>query len=145
MKHPLDTFIVLTKRPQRALEFYKWWDYQSGAELEKPLDNVWFGVTAENQATANERIPLLLHVPAAVRWVSVEPMLMAIDVNTYLYAGINWVVCGAETGPHKRIMQFAWPRSLRDQCKRASVPFFFKKDSYGNHALDDVVYEEYPQ
>ena len=78
------TFQVLTKRPQRMLEFLLDYWMQSEHHSGVVLPNVWLGITAENQATADERIPLLLQTPAAVRFVSCEPLLGAIDVEKYL-------------------------------------------------------------
>lgn len=121
-----------------------------------PLPNVWVGVTAGTQQSANERIPLLLETPAAVRWASVEPMLEPIrltglpglpsddeDVHIDALKGesvlgprseegipcarLDLVVCGGESGPKSRPMHPAWPKSLRDQCDEAGVPFFFKQ------------------
>ena len=108
-----------------------------------PLPNVWLGVTAENQHTADERIPLLLHTPAAVRFVSCEPMLGSVNLMTITIpdgdghgidltrigeaSGIGWVICGGETGPGARYMHPDWARRLRDECQAASVPFFFKQ------------------
>jgi protein gp37 len=96
------------------------------------LPNVWLGVSVEDQKTADERIPLLLQTPAAVRWVSYEPALGPVDFAN-LRAGIeaigplDWIVCGGESGPGARPMHPAWARRVRDQCQAASVPFFFKQ------------------
>lgn len=112
------------------------------------LRNVWLGVSAEDQRRADERIPHLLATPAAVRWVSAEPLLGPIDMlrtprpgNTWDWltgerenaggrdhtACIDWIVAGGESGPGARPMHPDWARSLRDQCKAAGVPFFFKQ------------------
>jgi len=149
------TFMVLTKRPHRMKEFLErlgWYIHdRDGYPMEAVLDeggkytlkNVWLGVTAENQKAADERIPILLEIPATVRFVSVEPMLGPVDLSYYLPRkpmkdcsdemlpyynahGFNWVVCGGETGPGARPMHPDWVRSLRDQCTTAGVPFFFK-------------------
>jgi len=116
--------------------------------------NIWLGVTAENQQRADERIPILLQIPAAVRFVSVEPMLGPVDIYRWLRCHIcsnngsyynpndeveecpicssedpsllDWVICGGETGPGARPVHPDWVRSLRDQCQDAGVPFFFK-------------------
>jgi protein gp37 len=116
-----------------------------------PLPNVWLGVSVEDQVRADERIPLLLDTPAAKRFISAEPLLGPIDLGhlrasaaTYnalagLYQDIDatvectaldWVIVGGESGPHARPMHPDWARSLRDQCRAAGVPFFFKQ--YGN-------------
>lgn len=111
-----------------------------------PLPNVWLGVSAEDQARADERIPHLLATPAAVRWVSAEPLLGPMDlmkkkwrdcyIEEYggpgselvpLIRGIDWIVAGGESGPGARPMHPDWARSLRDQCAWAGVPLFFKQ------------------
>ena len=90
-----------------------------------PLPNVWIAVTAEDQQRANERVPLLLQIPAAVRFVSVEPMLETVDLSSWLPC-LDWVICGCETGPQARPMEADWVRDLRDECTAAGVPFFLK-------------------
>ena len=105
-----------------------------------PLPNVWLGVSIEDQATADQRIRLLLQTPAALRWVSLEPQLEAVDLHRWLgswsidqnqephwVSGIDWVVQGGESGPKARSFDLAWARSVRDQCKDAGVPWFFKQ------------------
>jgi protein gp37 len=100
-----------------------------------PLPNVQHGVTAENQQYADERIPWLLKTPAAVRFLSCEPLLGPIDAELYLGLAdtvtatpyIDWIIAGGESGQQARPMHPAWARGLRDQCKDASVPFFFKQ------------------
>lgn len=144
---PRVIFLVLTKRPREIQPFMRW----RGPRQWWP-SNVWLGVTAENQACADERVPLLLQVPAAVRFVSVEPMLGRIDVMKYLLYpwtsirgdALDWVICGAETGPGKRPMDLDWARRLRDQCAAAGVPYFFKKDSQGQTTLDGREHREFP-
>lgn len=133
------TFQVLTKRPERMLE----WISRSAYLCNDPLPNVWIGVSVEDQASADERIPLLLQTPAAVRWISAEPLLGAVDVSRFLefYSGpgdafrLDWVVAGGESGPHARPMHPDWVRSLRDQCKAASAQFMFKQ--WGEWVPDD--------
>jgi protein gp37 len=138
--------------------YYDWVGKGSmDAVIPWPLPNVWLGVTAENQARADERIPILLQTPAVVRGVSVEPMLGPVDLTavqldkyTHMnvlegcgvttrpgYMGqslpnchcerIDWVICGGETGPGARPMHPDWVRLLRDQCQAAGVPFLFKQ------------------
>jgi protein gp37 len=101
-----------------------------------PLYHVWLGISCEDQATADERIPLLLQTPAAVRWVSAEPLLGPIDLRYSAFngadslgsmEGIHWVVVGGESGPKARPMHPDWARSLLHQCTVARVPFFFKQ------------------
>lgn len=143
------TFMLLTKRPQRMKEYFKSID-----NMQNSFENVWLGVTAENQKCADERIPILLQIPAAVRFVSVEPMLNVIDIRQWIdpYRGldytyrnciknhlisidqaealkvptIDWVIAGPETGPGKRECKPEWIRDLYEQCKAAGVPFFDK-------------------
>jgi len=161
------TFLVLTKRPERMRRWFT--TTASGAKREVlvwetagrperwpgwPLPNVWIGVSVENQQAADERIPILLATPAALRFVSCEPCLGPIDLSRYLGAGepgeigngrlhnspsecptwydwcncvIDWVIVGGESGPGARPMHPDWVRSLRDQCREAGVPFFFKQ------------------
>lgn len=106
-----------------------------------PLPNVWLGVSVEDQRAAAERVPELLATPAAVRWISAEPLLGSVDLcreyatkdehGTYLndamITGLDWIVCGGESGPNARPMHPDWARSLRDQSAAAGKPFFFKQ------------------
>jgi protein gp37 len=146
---PKHTFIVLTKRPGRALAYFERIgeghssgtkftfgasseDYLLSNEDEErlreplswPLKNLWIGVTAENQQRANERIPILLEIPAAIRFVSVEPMLGPIELGDW---GLDWLICGGETGPHARELSPIWAIDLSEQCHEAGIPFFFKQ------------------
>lgn len=128
------TYQVLTKRPARMLEFMRW----IGRATEWPLPNVWLGVSVEDQRRADERIPLLLECPAAVRFLSVEPMLEAIDLRRWTNdehgrrhigapAGIGWVIVGGESGPGARPCSLGWIRSVVEQCGAAGVPVFVKQ------------------
>lgn len=94
-----------------------------------PLPNVWLGVSVENQQWADIRIPALLDTPAAVRFLSCEPLLGPVDLGGYTLPGtpLGWVICGGESGPGARPMHPDWARSLRDQCVAAGVPFLFKQ------------------
>lgn len=114
-----------------------------------PLPNVWLGTSVEDQATADARIPDLLNCPAVVRFLSCEPLLGPIVIDDAprpfrgfmqmlrqagvllndppQNEGINWVIVGGESGEHARPMHPDWAKSLRDQCKDAGVPFFFKQ------------------
>ncbi len=148
---PQHTYQILTKRPERMLEFFNW---QVG---EYNLPNVWLGTSVENQEQANKRIPYLLQCPAAVRFLSCEPLVGAVDLNRIVfdrYSGtgllncldgierdhldgilgetgrIHWVIAGGESGPKAQPMHPDWVRTLRDQCQKAGVPFFFKQ--WGN-------------
>lgn len=119
----IHTFLILTKRPENMKQYCRIYMQE---EVLLP-DNLWLGVSVEDQKTANERIPILLQVQAAVRWVSVEPMLEEIYLMSYL-DNIDWVVCGAETGAKARPFSVIWARYLRDQCTfyMDKTPFFFK-------------------
>ena len=92
-----------------------------------PLPNVWLGVSVEDQRRANERVDILRGTPAAVRWVSAEPMLGPIIFRPEQLRSLDWVVAGGESGPNARPMHPDWARSLRDQCAAAGVPFLFKQ------------------
>lgn len=140
------TYLLLTKRPKRMAEFLKWFvgpEWRGAWPNEYP--HLWLGVTAENQARADERIPTLLQIPAAVRFVSIEPCLSDINLGPYLWDyydqgsrrplnKLHQVICGGETGPGARPMHPGWVRSLRDQCRAAGTPFFFK--SWGDWIND---------
>lgn len=103
----------------------------SGAEWRPPwpLPNVWLGVSVEDQKRADERIPRLLATPAAVRWISAEPLLelIRLDPQWLTSPGLDWIVVGGESGHNARPMHPAWARSLRDQAVEAGVPFFYKQ------------------
>ncbi len=146
------TFLILTKRPERMKEFvldYFAWESPDGDEGVEVSKNIWLGITAENQEQADKRIPVLLQIPAAVRFVSLEPLLGPIvlrkkaaneqeiiqatlmglldDYTRPVETGIDWVICGGESGPKARPLHPTWVQSLRDQCQAAEVPFFFKQ------------------
>lgn len=100
------------------------------ARIKWPLPNCWKGVSVEDQRRADERIPLLLDTPAAVRWLSCEPLLGPVDVGWWLPkspTGIDWVVCGGESGPGARPMELRWVYDIVSQCQAASVPVFVKQ------------------
>lgn len=108
----------------------------NGSRPRWPLPNVWLGVSVEDQQRADERIPILLDTPAAVRWISAEPLLGPVRMPGMYPVGedgiidtpaLDWVVAGGESGPGARPMHPDWVRSLRDQCAAAGVPFLFKQ------------------
>ena len=162
------TFMVLTKRPENMLKFYG--SYISKSDVDGipevwPLPNVWVGVSIENQEAANTRIKPLSCIPAPVRFVSCEPMIGRIDlariegeekineiglkyretINAF-DAGINWVICGGETGPEARPLYPAWVVYLRDQCVDNNVPFFFKKwGKSRTRTINGKMWEQYPK
>lgn len=119
-----------------------------------PLPNLWLGVSAEDQQRADERIPPLLQTPAAVRFVSAEPLLGPLDIRPYLpnqiwndlpswkQPELDWVIGGGGSGPKARPMHPDWARSIRDQCQESGVPYFFKQ--WGHWAPVCEVYCDDP-
>ena len=93
------------------------------------LLGVWLGVSVEDQRRADERMPLLLRTPAALRFASVEPMLGPVDLRPWLSDGrrLDWVIVGGESGPGARPCKLSWIREIVDQCARAGVPVFVKQ------------------
>lgn len=152
---PRHTFQMLTKRPERAQAYLINHPHnhiqirrqiagraphalrsQGDAGRMVPLPNVWLGTSIEDQATADARIPHLLATPAAVRFVSAEPLLGPVDLTRWsgiegdggtMGFGLDLVIVGGESGPGARPMHPDWARSLRDQCQAAGVAFFFKQ------------------
>lgn len=135
---PQHTFIVLTKRPHRMLEFCQKYGLMPGplgftGSGETWPDNVWAMVTAENQASADERIPLLLQIPAKIKGISIEPMLGPIDLTSkydeysFLIDHLDWVIMGAESGHNARLMKLEWAKDILTQCQWARVPLFYKQ------------------
>lgn len=147
------TFQILTKRPDRMRDiltsdgFPEFIGSLCGVEPLMPMPHVWLGTTVENQYWADERIPILRETPAAVRFVSVEPILGPVYLDSHQggtgheAADLDWCICGGESGPGARPADPAWFRSLRDQCAVAEVPFFLK-DKPGT--IDGVAYREFP-
>lgn len=154
---PEHIFIILTKRPERAAEFLATYRDRSlilisvnGKKITWPFSNLWVGASTENQEQFNKRVPLLLKVPAAKRFVSIEPMLGPIDFYDPIINGehyhtlkgfgdisgsrgygggpaLDWIIVGGESGPKARPIHPDWVRSVRDQCAGAGTPFFFKQ------------------
>jgi protein gp37 len=118
-------FQLLTKRAERLA--------QIAPVLAWP-DNIWVGVSIENRRFIG-RADLLRQVPAAVRFVSAEPLLGPLD--DLQLDGIDWLIVGGESGPRARPMHPSWARRLRDQCREAAVAFFFKQ--WGAHVPEDQV------
>lgn len=148
---PQHVFMALTKRAARMRDYFtssdsgnglggRWGDIEHHARHLAPvpcgvtlatyfnrnLPNVWLGVSVEDQASADARIPDLLATPAAIRFVSYEPALGPVDFRAWL-GDLDWIICGGESGPKARPMHPDWARSARDQCSAAGVPFFFKQ------------------
>ncbi len=157
------TFQVLTKRPGRAHSLLPRIGEQLRARatdlklvdrptpLTWPLPNVWFGVSVETQRWADIRIPLLLDTPAAVRWVSCEPLLGPLNLSRWLTgpAPLGWVVAGGESGPGHRPADPAWVHALATQTTAADVPFFFKQwggrtPKAGGRQLDGRTWDQMP-
>jgi len=111
---PQHTYQVLTKRSKRLARLGPLLDWPS---------NVWMGVSVENQRYAF-RVDHLRQVPAAVRFLSIEPLLGPVDLDL---TGMDWVIVGGESGHHARRVEPTWVEDVREQCIRADVPFFFKQ------------------
>lgn len=199
---PRHTFQVLTKRPSIANKFFAWLAAQDSSpdcaaqraayhalpdenefqlhpvkgtlkSYPWPLPNVWLGVSVEDQPSADERIPLLLETPAAVRFISAEPLLERIDLRHLqpkdppteidALAGthgvlrphggtcnrLDWVIVGGESGPGSRPILPGWVSVVRDQCVETGVPFFFKQwggidKKAAGRFLDDREWLEMP-
>jgi protein gp37 len=153
-KAPQDIFQILTKRPDRMLEFIR--EIQRERDWIEgvfPLSNVWLGVSIEDQATADERIPLLLQTPAAVRFVSYEPALGPVNFARYLaphYRGeqhLNWLIAGGESGPNTRPAHPDWFRGARELCISFGIAYFFKQwgewqDGSGSRDHELCVYAD---
>ena len=181
---PKHTFLLLTKRIERANKYYsgqspiygrasiafsglmKHENFVSGMKAyrnmeNEPLQNIWIGVSCENQQTAEERIPALLQTPALKRVVSIEPMLGEIDISCFLNAWhecsynvekIDCVIVGCESGPKRRPCKVEWIESIVDQCKTASVPCYVKQMEIGGKVCHDInkfpkhlIIREYPK
>jgi protein gp37 len=110
--------------------------------------NIWWGVSVENRKHGLPRLEHLREAPAQVRFLSIEPLLE--DLGTFSLKGISWVIVGGESGPSARPMAKEWVLSIRDLCRRAQVPFFFKqwggvRKSETGRTLDGRTYSEFPE
>lgn len=132
-------WLILTKRPENVNDIVPYSYGDDGWP-----SNIWIGTSVENQEWADKRIPELLNIPAAVRFLSCEPLLGPVDLSEWLWADmpgnprlnrIHWVIVGGESGPDARPMHPDWAREIRDQCGEAGVPFFFKQQ--GEWTLSD--------
>jgi protein gp37 len=126
-------WLILTKRVERILKCLPE-DWGQG------WDNVWLGITVENQECADERIPLFLEISAKIKFLSIEPLLGSVDVSKYLH-GIQWVIIGGEsgnnTGKHLyRPCELEWIESIIKQCKKAGVAVFVKQ--LGTHLQKEM-------
>jgi len=137
------TYQVLTKRAQRLASLLN-----GGLKAAARQPHIWWGVSVENRQHGLPRIEALRAAPARVRFLSVEPLLE--DLGRVNLEKINWVIVGGESGPGARPMKKEWVISLREQCRRARVPFFFKqwggvRKSVAGRELDGMTYDELPE
>ncbi len=165
-KCPQHTFQILTKRPDRMHEFFTDWVPNPFILQHGDLPNLWLGVTAENQEQADKRIPVLLDIPAAKRFVSIEPMLGTVSLNQYYFQDrqgnypfkgvpiegrtkwidiIDQVIVGGETGPGARPIRHDWVTRIRDQCIESKTPFFFKSWGGKNKANSMIEGKEWKE
>lgn len=170
---PQHTFQVLTKRPERMVALLGAWYSYPGQSKDDPLPNVWLGVTIENRRFVH-RANLLRQTPAAVRFISAEPLLSPLiagagavrveggepwGYNTVWadghvgpeldLRGIDWLICGGESGRNHRPIRPEWARDLRDACVAAGAAFFFKqwggpRPKSNGRELDGRTWDEYP-
>jgi protein gp37 len=136
------TYQVLTKRSSHLRDMLR-----TRLHFAAGLPHIWWGVSVEDRPHGLVRIRHLQQAPAAVRFLSVEPLLE--DLGELDLEGIHWVIVGGESGPGARPMQRNWVLSIRDQCARANVPFFFKqwggvRKSKAGRELDGRTYDEVP-
>jgi len=157
---PQHTHMILTKRPERMREYFAALNGRGDpfaeacdeiadalgmavhpAVLEPsdfPLHNVWLGTSVEDQTRADERIPHLLDTPAAVRFLSMEPLLGLVALSPEWLVDLAWVIIGAESGPGARPMQNTWAEDIVRQCRDADVAVFVKQLSSGTRANHDI-------
>ena len=132
-------WLVLTKRPENMLGMlpHDWGD---------GWKHVWLGTTVENQAMVMERTPVLQAIPAALRFLSVEPLLGPVNLDL---EGIHWVICAGESGASYRPLDPDWARGVRDQSLKHGVPFHFKQwgtmnQKKAGRLLDGVIWDDFP-
>ena len=137
------TYQVLTKRAERLQQML------TGALRDAAAgENIWWGVSVEDRKYGLPRIDHLRAAPAKIRFLSIEPLLE--DLGKFDLSGISWVIVGGESGPGARPMKKEWVVFIRDQCRAARVPFFFKqwggvRKVRNGRSLDGRTYDEYPQ
>jgi protein gp37 len=131
-------WLLLTKRPQHIRRMTPW-------NNDWP-DNIWVGTTVENQRLAELRLPELLKVPARVRFLSCEPLLGPLNLQSWFsrrgYHPIDWIIAGGESGSYSRPMHPDWASGLLEQCKEAEVPFHFKQ--WGHWAPAELLQVDTP-
>ena len=146
-------FLLLTKRPQvLAEQIARLVRMGERINLMGAVSNVAVGVTVCNQKEWNEKVPILCQIPAAMRFVSVEPMLGPVVPDCDELEAVDWVICGTESGPssRRRPLKLNWVRDLRDACLSAEVPFFLKqievlRDIVKMPEIDGDVWNERPE
>ena len=136
------TYQVLTKRSERLREMLN-----TSLRFAANEKHIWWGISAENRKYGLPRIENLQRVRAGMRFLSVEPLLE--DLGKFSLDGIDWVIVGGESGPGARPMKKEWVVSVRDQCRRARVPFFFKqwggvRKAAAGRKLEGKTYDEFP-
>ena len=137
------TYQVLTKRSDRLRELLN-----SSLRFAANQKHIWWGVSVENKKYGLPRIENLQNAHAAMRFLSVEPLLE--DLGNFNLKGIDWVIVGGESGHGARPMKKEWVVSVLDECKREGVPFFFKqwggvRKKAAGRKLDGKTYDEFPQ
>ena len=124
-------FMFLTKRAMRMKRETNFFANRMFPDTRMMIRDIWMGVTAEDNQQAYNRIPHLVETQAITKFVSVEPMLEAVQVHPWLMksckGGIDWVICGCESGPGHRQTHHAWVENLLDQCRNNLTPFFLKQ------------------
>lgn len=141
---PQHQYQVLTKRAERMRDYVNW--RYGGHRI--PSRHIWHGISAENQRMLHERGEQLRQTRTAVRFISAEPLLGPLDLTCELPL-LDWVIVGGESGPRVRPTQPDWVRSIRDQCIKARVPFFFKQwggrtPKSNGRMLDGREWSEFP-
>ena len=136
------TYQVLTKRAERLADMLA-----GELSFAAHAANIWWGVSVEDRKYGVPRIAHLHRAPATVRFLSVEPLLE--DVGELDLTGVSWVIVGGESGPGARPISPDWVRSVRDQCQRADVAFFFKqwggvRKAEAGRRLDGRLYSQFP-
>ena len=122
---PNQTFQLLTKRPDMMLFHVRLWLFER--RLQMLPENIWVGCTTENHTTAKNRIPVLLEVPAAIRFISCEPLLEAISSNATGFEELDWIIVGGESGPGARPCHQEWIESLILSTTSVNIPIFVKQ------------------
>lgn len=159
MRTPWLDWQLLTKRPENVARLTPW------APHFWP-DNVWIGTTVEDQQRADERIPILLDIPARVRFLSCEPLIGPVNLTAWIdrvevrngyktiavhyVSQLNWIIVGGESGRTHRPLDLDHARRVRDHALLAEIPLFFKQvggptPKAGGHLLDGVAYQEFPR